>query len=81
MVWHKTLLSQTETELNHYLLHLSWDEEPEEMHGYHNSKTTAVLYPSIVLLMISDKLNLTEEAALSRMTTPDDCSFKQSAER
>ena len=50
------------------------------MHGYHNSKSTAVLYPSIVLLMITDKLNLTEEAALSRMTTPDDCSFKESAE-
>ena len=50
------------------------------MHGYHNSKTTVVLFPSIVLLMISDKLNLTEEAALSRMTTPDDCSFKESVE-
>ena len=68
------------TEVNHCLLHLSWDEEPEEMRGYHDSKTTAVLYPSIVLLMITDKLNLTEEVALSRMTTPDDCSFKESAE-
>ena len=32
------------------------------------------------LLMITDKLNLTEEAALSRMATPDDCSFKEGAE-
>ena len=43
-------------------------------------KTTVALLPSIILLMISDKLNLTEEAALSRMTTPDDCSLKESAE-
>ena len=59
------------TELNHYLLHLSWDEEPEETREYHDSKTIAVLYPSIVLFMIADKLSLPEEAALSRMTTPD----------
>ena len=41
---YKTLFSQRHiiTELNHYLLHRSWDEEPEEMRGYLDSKTTAV---------------------------------------
>ena len=72
--------SHVVTELNHYLLHLSWDEEPEETREYHDSKTIAVLYPSIVLFMIADKLSLPEEAALSRMTTPDNGNSEENAD-
>ena len=58
------------TELHHYLLHLSWDEEPEETRAYHDSKTAAVVFPSIDLFVIADKMNLPEEAGLSRMAAP-----------
>ena len=72
--------SHVVTELSHYLLHLSWDEEPEETREYHDNKTMAVLYPSIVLFMIADKLTLPEEAILSRMTTLDNGSSEENAD-
>ena len=36
------------------------------MRGYHDSKTMAVLYPSTVLLIIAEKINLSKEAALNK---------------
>ena len=55
------------SELHHYLLHISWDEQPNETRTYHDNKTIAILYHSVVLLMIAEKLNTTEEAALDKL--------------
>jgi hypothetical protein len=59
------------SELCHYLEHISWDEDPCKTKAYHTQKVWAVIYLSVALLMISDKLKISHAEAYIKMQSLD----------